>query len=889
MALSPGARLGPYEIVAALGAGGMGEVYRARDTRLGRDVAVKVLPAHLADTPEARQRLEREARAVSALNHPHICALYDVGHQDGTDYLVMEYIEGETLAARLEKGPLPLEQFLVYAVQIADALDKAHRQGVIHRDLKPGNIMLGKAGAKLLDFGLAKPVAGNASAATLATSPLARPLTAEGTIVGTFQYMSPEQLEGKEADARSDVFAFGAVLYEMVTGRKAFEGKSQASVVAAILEREPPPIASLQPMVPPALDRVVKTCLKKDPDDRWQTAHDVKLELQWIAEGGSQAGVAAPVLSQRKLRERAAWAVAALLVGIVMLAVGFFSRPAPHPQLVRAAILPPSNGGFVATLPGAGSPAVVSPDGRNVILIAAAGGTPQLWLRPLGGLSAQPMAGTAYAYGTFWSPDSRSIGFFADGKLKRIEISGGPPQTLADAPNGRGGTWNREGTILFTPNLREGIYRVSAAGGALSPVTKVDRAHEEVTHRWPQFLPDGRHFVYFIRSSLPEYSGTYVASLESGESKLLLRAESVAHYAPPGYLLFVRESSLMVQPFDAGRRETTGEAIPLGDTVQVDAAADLGLFAVSDTGVLVYPTWTFDIGHRLTWADRQGKPLGTLGSPGYPTRLELSPDGRQLAVRILELFTIKANIWVYDLARGVPMRLTTEPVNADDPVWSPDGTQIAFGTMRKGSFAICVRAANGLGEEQMLFDGGTDSGYPTSWSPDGRSILFDRFTVQGKARIWLLPYSGNHAAQPFVQTQFNATAGQFSPDGRWVAYVSKESGQDEIYVTPFPGPGARVQVSAAGGSAPRWQRDGRELFYLSSDNKLMDAQMKPAGSAIQVGAVRPLFGFPAVVGSLLHSYDVSPDGKRFIIEREFQGEVQAPVALVMNWTAELKK
>ena len=569
MGLSTGTRLGPYEIASAVGAGGMGEVYRARDTRLDRTVAIKVLPQHLADTPEARQRFEREARAVSALNHPHICTLHDVGSQDGTEFLVMEYLEGETLAARLEKGPLPLEQVLKLGVEISDALDKAHRQGIIHRDLKPGNIMLTKSGAKLLDFGLAKAALPLASVATL-TAAVTRttPVTQQGTIVGTFQYMSPEQVEGKEVDARSDIFSFGAVLYEMVTGQRAFQGKSQLSVASAILEKEPAPISTAKPMTPPMMERAVNRCLAKEPDDRWQTARDLELELKWIAGSGSQSAVAAPVIARNKIRELVAWIVAGVCaLAAVTFGVLHWSHTPEKPRVVRSYVKATLSSGFLFS--GQVSGFALSPDGLRLAYVALnANGKGGLWVRPLDSLQAQPLAGTDDASYPFWSPDSRTIGFFAGGKLKRIEASGGPPLTLCDAPLPRGGSWSQAEEILFAPNLNAPLFRVPASGGTATPVTSLDAAKGEVTHRWPQFLPDGRHFLYLAGSpyGLKEnpMNSVVVGSLDSKERKLLMHTHSSATYAS-GHILFLRQNTLMAQPFDAKRLEFTGEAFPVAD------------------------------------------------------------------------------------------------------------------------------------------------------------------------------------------------------------------------------------------------------------------------------------------------------------------------------------
>jgi predicted Ser/Thr protein kinase len=679
--LDVGTKLGPYEVTAPLGSGGMGEVYRARDTRLDRSVAIKVLPADVSANAERKQRFEREARTISSLNHPNICALYDVGHQDGMDYLVMEYLEGETLEKRLEKGPLPTEVLLRHAIEIADALEKAHRSGVIHRDLKPGNIMVTKTGAKLLDFGLAKAeqtaFAGDIS--KLAT--LSKPLTAEGTIVGTFQYMAPEQLEGKEADARTDIFAFGAVLYEMATARAAFAGKTKASLIAAILSAEPAPISTLQPMTPPALERLVRGCLEKDPDERWQTAHDVKLQLRAIAEGGSQSGLPAPVSARRRIRERLGWAAAAVAaLFAAFFAFGYFQRGPSVARAIRAYIKPMEKSSFVFF--GTASGFALSPDGRRLAYVAT---TPEgkalLWVRPIDSLQDQPLAGTEGAGFPFWSPDSRFIGFFAGGKLKKIEASGGPPLTLCDAATGRGGTWNREGVILFTPSVSSPVHRVSAAGGVATPVTTLDTSKNEASHRWPYFLPDGRHFLYVAGSSFtPKESPTnslLVGSLDSKEGKLLFHTHANAIYAS-GHILFLRQNTLMAQPFDPKRLELTGDAFPVADPVLEDEPRFLGVFSASENGILTYADGTSGAGRQLIWADRSGKKLGEVPEADAYADPQISPDGKRLT------FSVQSSgndIWVDDIGRGVKTRLTfgSSSSQANQAgVWSPDGRRVAY-------------------------------------------------------------------------------------------------------------------------------------------------------------------------------------------------------------------
>lgn len=810
MTLASGTKLGPYEIVASVGAGGMGEVYRARDTRLGRDVAIKILPEHLTEKPDARQRFEREARAVSSLNHPHICILYDVGHQDGADFLVMELLEGETLAKRLERGPLAAAELLRIGIELSDALDKAHRKGILHRDLKPSNIMLTKSGAKLMDFGLAK--ASDAAGAPMLSSltqslnPTAKatPVTAEGTIVGTFQYMAPEQMEGKEADARSDIFSFGAVLFEMATGKRAFEGKTTASVIAAILEREPPAISSVQPMSAPALDRTVKICLAKDPDDRFQSAHDVKLQLEWIRDAGSQAGVAAPIVAHRKNRERIAWAgIAVLTIVATLFAVGYFLRAPKAASAVISEIPLPADVNFAST-GNFSDPPAISPDGKWLAFggppsfgIAISAGRPELWVRPLNSAEARPLPGTNGATFPFWSPDSRYIGYFANGKLSRIDFSGGPPVALADA--NYGGTWGSDGTILFAASSG-GIYRVAASGGTARAVTKLDVSRQEIAHRSPKFLPDGKHFLFYARSRIPEDSGTYAASVEGGQPKLILRGSSQATYAPQDYLLFVRQGTLMAQPFDASKLLLTGDAAPLLEHAGVNLAVGRGIFSVSGNGTLSCgQTNSVGINSRLLWFDRSGKQIGETGTPAQYVQPNLSPNGRELAVAILDSVTGDPSIWVFDLARGAKTRLTFNPSINAEPVWSPDGRVIAFNSSRSGRINLYEKAADGTGSTTpLVVDDGNE--FFANWSSDGRYLVYRRLAGRrSRPELWVLPLFGIRKPFPLLWgKQFDVSEPALSPNGRWV-------------------------VSTGGGAWPRWRRDGKELFYLGLDNKIMSA------------------------------------------------------------------
>jgi len=858
----------------------MGEVYRARDTRLDRTVAVKVLPAELSTDLERCQRFEREARIISSLNHPHICTLYDIGHQEGTDYLVLEYLEGEALAGRLERGPMPVEQLLRYGIEIADALDKAHRQGVIHRDLKPANIMLTKSGAKLLDFGLAKarpqpallPQPGAPPAAPTASLEL----TMEGTLMGTLHYMAPEQLEGREADARSDIFALGAVLYEMATGRRAFEGKTPASVMAAVLEREPPPITASQPLAPPALDRLVRSCLAKDPEQRWQTAHDVKLQLLWLAEAGSQAGVPAPLKTRGRKREYAAWTAAALaLVAALLLAFIYFRRPAPGAaHLLRSSLLPPANFSFEPYN------FAVSPDGTRLAFVGVGpDGKNTLWVRALSAPSAQQLNGTEWASFPFWSPSSGHIGFFAEGRLKTVDITGGAVEILCEAPIGRGGTWNRDGTIVFAPSIAGPLYRVSASGGVPTPVTGLPRPGGGQAHRWPSFLPDGKHFLYFVDWSAPEdrqRNGIYVGSLDSGEPKLISSELSGNVAYASGNLLYVRSVSLMAQPFNLDRLEMTGPPVAIAQQeVEKDPNFLQSGFSASENGVLIFQS-AVDSPARLVWFDSVGKELQQIPEVGYNFPC-FSPDGHYLAVASDDEQNGRYYLRVYDLERGVSTRLG-DGIIEETPVWSHDGKRITYPTVRDGTYYLEEIDADGSGPPQVLLKGARMA--PTGWSPDGHLV----FMSFAKGRPHLALYS----ASDHQVTEFSAAGaeGQFSPDGKWIAYTGTGGHSvRDIFVQPFPGSGGRIQISSAGGAQPHWSHDGKQIFFIQPDRKLMAVSFDPQKGA--AGAPRVLFQTRIVAPIFLtFQYAVSPDG-RFLIN-SFPSSSSAPLTVLTGWTLLVK-
>jgi serine/threonine protein kinase/Tol biopolymer transport system component len=884
MALTSGTRLGPYEILAPLGAGGMGEVYRARDMRLGRDVAVKILPTHLSSNPDLKQRFEREARAISSLNHPNICHLYDVGSQDGIDFIIMEYLEGETLADRLSTGPLPLPQALKIGVEIADALDKAHRQGIIHRDLKSGNIMLTKSGAKLMDFGLAKPTTAALGAtastsgspltlspttmnmATLSSSPA--PLTEQGTILGTFPYMAPELFQGQQADVRSDIFSFGCVLYEMVAGKRPFAGKSQLSIIAAILEKDPEPITSFQPLTPAALDHAVLRCLMKDPDERWQTTRDLSRELKWIAEGVRVTKVSEPV---PLYRERFAWGLAALCIALVIW-LGFTrlrSAGQPERQHLRLSLLPPQSTSFVPYN------FAISPDGRRLAFVAVApdGGT-ALWIRSLAAGAAQQLTGTEGARYPFWSPDSRQVGFFSAGKLKRIDPSGGAVQIVCDAPGGAGGTWNDHGTIVFPGNslnrsshILSGLMKVPASGGEPQPAIKTRGSDATL---WPSFLPDGDHLLYSTGK------GVYVGSLNSMESKMLTSEIAGNTQFASRRFFYVRDRSLMSQSLDLERLQTTGPPEPVA---QQELEQDPGLaragFSVSDNGVVVFQSASDSV-TRLSWFDRAGKELDELPTIGYRDPA-LSRDGTLLAVSSDDERNGKHYIRIYDFARGTSTR-ASEGGTEEFPVLSPDGRSVAYsGSDGEGSPHIYAVATDGSGKPEPLVE--SNALVPNDWSPDGRYLVYMNFQ-NGPPELEFYDFR-KRSHSVYV----GGAEAQFSPDGKWVAFTGPTSAsfwESDVFVMQFPEPRGRIQISNQGGAQARWRADGKELFYISSDKKLMAVSIDTSHGKLVAGVPHVLFQTRIIAPRIvLFQYAVSPDGKRFLIN-SLPSVGATPLTVLMN-------
>ena len=897
MTLTVGTKLGPYEITGAIGAGGMGEVYRARDTRLDRIVAIKVLPAHLSDRAELRERFEREAKTIASLNHPHICTLFDTGHQDGIDFLVMEYLEGETLAQRLVKGPLPLEQVLQYAIENADALDKAHRKGITHRDLKPGNIMLTKSGTKLLDFGLAKLRQAAAPANTsLSDLPTAvDPATAAGTILGTLQYMAPEQVEGKsdQIDARTDIFAFGAVVYEMAAGKRAFEGKSQASLIAKILESDPPPISSLQPMTPPALDRVVKKCLAKEPEDRWQSAKDLTDELKWIAGASSQAAIlrveqtrGVGVLGRRTV----VLGLCVLVVGGVIGGLAVWNRkpsPAPLSQPVSRLVINLPPGQQLAGLD-SGLALALSPDGTHLAYVARQGGVQQIYLRAMDSLAANPLPGTEAGVSPFFSTDSQWVGFFAGGRLKKVSVTGGAALDLGivGAATGAGASWGSQGIIAIAPGAASGLLQVPDAGGTVQPLVHIEKG--DVTHRWPEFLPGGRAVLFTAGRSGITFGNAQIAaeSLQTGERTNLVQGASNPRYAPSGHLVYAQGGELEAVPFDSRRLAITGAATPVVEGVLQSPTTGAAQYSIAAAGTLAYvPGDIQGTQSRLAWVSRNGTEQ-VLAAPPHSYRFpRLSPDGRRVAVAIIEQ---ESQTWLYDLSRETLSRFTFEGSQNYTPVWTPDGKRVAFESNNSGQLNIFWQLADGSGGLERL----TTSPYinaPASWSPDGQLLAFAEINTTAGQNIWILRMN-DRKALPFHRTGSNENEPRFSPDGHWLAYISDESGRTEIYVQPYPGPGGKWQISTDGGTEPVWNPNGRELFYRNGDKMMaVDISTQPGFAA---STPRMLFeGRYEQPPVPLHNFDVSSDGQHFLMLKPVEQTQAAPtqINVVLNWFEELKR
>ena len=880
--LSPGSRLGPYEVVSPIGAGGMGEVWKARDTRLERTVAVKVLPQKFSASEEVKRRFEREAKAIAQLSHPHICALYDVGREGETEYLVMEYLEGETLADRLAKGALPLERTLRFGIQITDALDKAHRQGIVHRDLKPGNVMLTRSGVKLLDFGLAHAVAPAAPVGSLSVLPTQdKPLTAEGTILGTVQYMAPEQLEGKAVDARTDIFAFGATLFEMATGRKAFIGRTQASLIAAIMSSEPPAISTLQPMAPPSLDRVVRKCLLKDPEGRWQSAADIGSELKWVAEETSTAAIPSFV-SPRRPRERLVWAFAGALAGGLVVALALWSsmqtaRPALHPGARLAVTLPAEEP--IDYLPS--HVLALSPDGSRLVYIGKRGETRQIFLRPIDQWDAVPIPGTEGASNPFFSPDGQWVAFFSeDNKLKKVSLGGGLPVTLCSTSSPLGGSWGPDDTIVFTRNFTSGLWKISAKGGTPKEVTSPDVARNERVHIWPQLLPGEKAVLFTIWMGVSfDDARIAVADLETGRVRILFEGGSDARYLPSGHLVYARGGSLLAVPFDAARLQVTGPPVTVLPGVLSSGVNGESQIDVSLEGSLAYlPGGVRSWEKTLVWVDRRGASVPVSETRKNFASPHLSPDGGRLAV------TVQGgtfDIWVYEIGRGVLTRLSFG-ADDSDALWARDGKRVVWSSSRGGQNNLFWRAADASTPEERLTTSQHPQ-FPYSFSPDGKALLLLDIDPSTGEDLWIMPLEGDKTPRPFVRTPFREHLASFSPDGGWIAYSSDESGREEVYVAPYPGGGGKVQVTPAGGTEPAWSPKGHELFYRQDDRMMaVPVETRPS---LQVGKPVVLFAAKYDAG-----YDVSPDGQRFLMVKKSEEQaLPAQINIVLDWLDELRR
>jgi Tol biopolymer transport system component len=866
--LAAGVQLGPYKIEAPIGAGGMGHVYRARDTRLGRDVAVKVSTERFSD------RFEREARAVAALNHPNICTLHDVG----PDYLVMELVEGVTLAERIKHGAIPLEDALAIARQIADALEAAHEKGIVHRDLKPGNIKIKPDGSvKVLDFGLAKMPeperagdSANSPTLTLQTG------TRSGTIMGTAGYMAPEQAMGKTVDKRADIFAFGVVLYEMLQGKRLFKGETVSDTLSKVLTQEPDLRA-----IPVKVQRLLGRCLEKDPKKRLRDIGDVwqLLEEKPISKPG-----------------RRSWLLGAVATLSLALATafGFLWLRAPAVPSTQFLVQAPGDTQFTNVHAGT----AVSPDGRYLVFGAGTQGTAPLWLRPLDSLSARPLPGTEGANLPFWSPDSKSVAFYAGGKLMRSDIVGGAPQVLCDANlsvPGAGGTWNRDGVILFGSTV--GLFRVPAAGGVPQQVTQWDTARKELGHGPPQFLPDGKRFLYFVQSSEPNTQGIYAGSLDNPKERVLIKATGrKAYYAPPregrtGFLLWLRQQTLMAQGFDLAKLRLEGDPTPVAENVAPGSTSTRvrAAFWTSDAGVLVYRTGVAFEKGTLLWMRRDGTRLGEAGKEDRYASIRLSADDKRVAMSLHDDRGIP-DIWVWEFGREVMTRITFDPKSDGVPVWSPDGRHIAYYSDRSGVRQFYRKEAGGGGQEEQL----TNSPYfkvASDWSRDGRYLLYYEVDPKTGFDIWALPLEGERKPAVVLQTPFSEANAQFSPDGKWIAYNSDASGRDEVYVRAFPFSSGQWQVSNQGGSRPKWRADGKELFYVGPNaSHILAAGVRVAGASFQSDTPRELFPISPVPDNLASPFDVTADGQRFLVVQQSAGaQVAAPLTVVTNWQAGLKK
>ena len=910
MTLKAGTLIGRYEVQSLLGAGGMGEVYRAQDPKIGRDVAVKVLPADFAADADRLRRFEQEARAAGVLNHPNVLAIYDVETHDGAPCVVSELLEGATLREQMGGSALPARKAVDYALQAARGLAAAHERGIIHRDLKPENLFVTRDGrVKILDFGLAKLAEPDGERART-DLPTRRVNTDSGAVMGTMGYMSPEQLRGQPVDPRTDIFSFGAVLYEMLAGRRPFHKDSAADTISAVLKEDPPDLAETNQSISPALDRVVRRCLEKSREERFHSASDLAFALETLtgtqgsgattltaaAATDSPTGASRPA-PRRRLLDRLGWIAAALfLVSTVALAALYFRRAAPSAEAMRFTLSAPEKAAYRGSL-------ALSPDGRRLAFVVTSADGHSLWVRAMDSVEARQLPGTEGADLPFWSPDGRSVGFFAGNKLKKIDAAGGAPQVLAEAStDARGAAWGPDGTILFTPNFTSPLLKVSAAGGTAEPVTELDQTRGQTSHRWPSFLPGGRHFLYFARATKKEAEGVYVGSLDSKEGKFLFNTNLLAAYTPAGgttdaaagYLLFMRESTLMAQPFDAGRWQLAGEPFVVVEGV-LNVPGEGGptgyaAFSASTNGHLSYLKGSASQS-QMGWFDRAGKPLGLVGTPGQFAEPWLSPDGKRIAFGRIDLQS--PDIWQLDLERGTTTRFTFDAAADACPVWSADGSRIFFSSNRGGNiFSLYQKIPSGAGSDELLLKTDYNS-FADDWvsGKAGELLLYETDSPKTRFDLWVLPLTGERKPYPFLHSEFNETHSQFSPDGRFVAYVSDESGRAEVYVQSFPVPGGKWQISTGGGDQPQWRRDGRELFYMAPDKTLMAVPVA-AGDSFEPGSPAALFATSIPLGNLTgdrNHYVAAPDGQRFLVNSLVDDGNTQPITLVLNWAAGRKR
>jgi eukaryotic-like serine/threonine-protein kinase len=872
-----GTKLAHYEISSHLGSGGMGDVYQATDSKLGRSVAIKFLPEAFSHDSERVARFEREARVLAALNHSNIAVIHGLEESGGRKFLVMELVGGETLAERIKRGQIPVDEALQIGKQICEALETAHEKGIIHRDLKPANVKITPDGkVKVLDFGLAKALP-KATNANFSNSPtLSMGATTAGVILGTAAYMSPEQARGEDTDERSDIFSFGCVLYEMLTGQPAFQGKTVSDILAGVLKVEPD-FTLLPPNLNPRLHELLRRCFDKNVRRRWHTIADLKIDLETIASTPRvKPDITPHELTASRSRERFVWISAVGILALTALTIGVMSfRSAPAVSEVRFEINTPST-----QSPGSFA---LSPDGKKIVFVAnSSDGRTVLFLRPLDSVEARPLTGTEGAASPFWSADNRSVAFYADGKLKRIDIDGGPAQSLASAVQGSAGSWKRDGTILFTPGgSNNPVLRVPATGGAAVAMTRVDPSYRNQFN--PQFLPDGHHFLYRITTTSPETSGIYIGDLDGPDTRFLVQGLLGFRFVSPGHAFFLRDRALMAQEFDADRMEMKGNPFVVADRVAV--------FSTSEAGSIAYRNFSGPLLRQPVWLDRSGKAVQKVGDPVVALNIgsTLSPDGRRIA---LSRFNDgNADLWLLDVDKGVPSRFTFDSAIDQNPVWSPDGSRIVWESPRKGTYDLYIKSATKVSVDEVLF-ASAELKSPLDWSADGRFILYRNLDLKTGFDLWALPMDGDRKPFPVVRTNADERTAQFSPDGKWIAYQSDESGHFEIYVQPFPGPAGKFQISTKGGAQMRWRRDGKELFYIDLDDQLMAAPIQFASDGQSVQAGTPVQLFTTHVGgavqqnpAVLRQYEVSPDGQRFLMNTVVDGPAP-PINIILNWHPE---